>query len=41
MHSLRKALEEDYIEEKKDRLYRGQGARTLEKEYRLIGKDRG
>jgi len=32
---------EDYIEEEKDRLYRGQGIKTLEEKYKIIEEDRG
>jgi len=32
---------EDYIEKEKDRLYRGQGIKTLEEEYKIIEENRG
>jgi len=35
------ALGGDYMEEEGDRLYRGQGVRTLEEEHRTIRGDRG
>ena len=39
--SLKKILEENYIEKEKNRLCGGQGIRTLEKEHRTIGEDKG
>jgi len=33
-------LVEDYIGEKKNKLYGGQGVRTLEEEHKAIGGDR-
>jgi len=40
MYSLGEVLGKDHMEEEGDRLYRGQGIRTLEKEHRTIGEDR-
>ena len=39
--SLEKALVEDHIEEEKNRSYRGQEVKTLEKEHKTIEKNRG
>ena len=41
IRSLEKALVEDHIEEEKNRSYRGQKVKTLEKEYKTIEKNRG
>jgi len=41
MCSPGEVLEGDHMEIEGDKLYRGQGIRTLEKEYRATKKDRG
>jgi len=41
MCSLGKALEKDHMEEEKNRLYKEQGVRTLEEEYKTTKEDKG
>jgi len=41
MYSLGEVLGEDHIEEEEIRLYRGQGIRTLEENYRTTKENRG